>query len=158
MEAILQSAHNIVRWLVLLFCLLSLFTGLRGYSGKRAFTDGDKRTMMFFMISCDIQLLLGLLLYMMKGYFRNFSGETMGEVMRNGVGRFWTVEHTLGMLMAIIFVHIGYSKTKGKASQKYKFRTMLWCSFLALLLFILLIPWPFRIPGIARPLFPGMAV
>jgi hypothetical protein len=158
MDSILLSAHNIVRWLVLLFCVLSLFTGLRGFSGKRAFTDGDKRTMMFFMISCDIQLLLGLCLYFMKGYYRNFSGDSMGAVMRDGVSRFWTVEHTIGMLMAIIFVHIGYSKTKGKASQKIKFRTIFWCSFLAMIIFIVLVPWPFRIPGIARPLVPGMSM
>ena len=158
MDAILQHTHNILRWLVVLFGLLSLFTGLRGLSGKRNFTDGDKRTAFFFLISCDLQLLIGLALYFTKGYFRNFSGGNMGAVMKDGIMRFWTVEHFIGMLIAIIIVHIGYSGTKGSRPHAAKFRRLFWCSLIALILIALMVPWPFRAPGIGRPWVPGMGV
>lgn len=155
MDIILQHTHNLLRWVVLLFGVLSLLTGLRGIGGKRPFTDGDKRTMLFFMISCDMQLLVGLLLYYFKGYFDRFSGG-MGAVMKDSVNRFWTVEHALGMIVAIIIVHIGYSGVKGKAPNASKFKKMLWCSLLALIIIALMTPWPWRALGIARPWVPGM--
>ena len=152
---ILESIHNIMRWAVLLFGVLSLFSGIRGMSGGRDFTPGDKRNALFFMISCDIQLLLGLALYFMKGYYRNFSGGNMGGVMKEAVTRFWTVEHFVGMLIAIILVHIGYAGTKGDRRDVLKFRKLFWCTLIALIIIFLTIPWPFRTPGIAQPLFPG---
>jgi hypothetical protein len=158
MEPILQNVHNILRWLVLLFGLLSLFTGLRGLNGKRNFTDGDKRTALFFLTACDIQLLLGLALYFMKGYHRNFSGGNMSTVMKDSVMRFWTVEHSAGMLLAIILVHIAYAGTKGSRLPVAKFRRLFWCTLLALIIIAVMVPWPFRIPGIARPWAPGMSV
>jgi hypothetical protein len=156
MDALLQHTHNILRWLVVLFGVLSLFTGMRGLSGKRNFTDGDKRTAFFFLIACDLQLLIGLALYFMKGYFRNFSGGNMGVVMKDSIQRFWTIEHFIGMLIAIIIVHIGYSGTKGNRPHASKFRRLFWCSLIALILIALMVPWPFRAPGISRPWVPGM--
>ena len=158
METLLQSAHNILRWAVLLFGLLSLFSGLRGMNGRRDFTAGDKRNALFFLTACDIQLVLGLALYFMKGYHRNFSGGNMGLVMKNAIQRFWTIEHFIGMLLAIILVHIGYAGTKGARPDAAKFRRLFWCSLLALIIIAAMVPWPFRIPGIARPWIPGISV
>ena len=152
MDNILELAHNIMRWAVLLFGLLSLISGARGMAGGRDFTAADRRNALFFMISCDIQLLLGLLLYFMKGYYRNFSGG--GAVMKDSVMRFWTVEHLVGMLIAIILVHAGYAGTKGDRRDSLKFRRLFWCSLIALAIIVAMIPWPFRAPGIAQPLMP----
>ena len=150
----LNNIHNILRWAVLLFGLLALLSGLRGLSGKRDFTNGDKRTALYFLIACDLQLLIGLALYFMKGYFNSLSSG-MGEAMKNPVLRFWSVEHSIGMLIGIIFVHIGYAGIKGNRPHKKKFSRLFWCSLIALIIFCVMIPWPFRIPGISRPLIPG---
>ena len=158
MDTILQGAHNILRWAVLLFGILSLFTGLRGLAGKRDFTNGDKRIALYFLLSCDIQLLLGLLLYFTKGYYRNFSGGNMGMVMKDAILRFWTIEHLIGMLLAIVLVHIGYAGTKGSRPPAAKFRRLFWCTLVALIVIAVTIPWPFRAPGVARPWIPGMSI
>jgi hypothetical protein len=144
-----------MRWVVLIFGLLSLISGMRGMGGGRDFAAGDKRNALFFMISCDIQLLLGLALYFTMGYYRNFSGGNIGTVMKDSVMRFWTVEHLIGMLIAIILVHIGYSGTKGDRRDLLKFRRLFWCTLIALVIMIAMIPWPFRAPGIAQPWLPG---
>ena len=156
--SLLNSIHNIMRWAVLLFGVLALFTGLRGIGGKKDFTNGDKRTALYFMIACDIQLLLGLALYFLKGYYRNFSGGDMGTVMKDPTMRFWTVEHMIGMIIAIIIVHIGYAGTKGNRPHATKFRRLFWCTLIALLVIAITIPWPFRQLGVARPWVPGMGV
>ena len=153
---LIQNLHNIFRWAIILFGVISLFVGLRGLNGKREFTAGDKRFPLFFLISCDIQLLLGLALYFMKGYQNNFAGGGMGAVMKDSTMRFWTVEHLVGMVIAIILVHVGYAGTKGARPQRAKFRRLFWCTLIALILFAMMAPWPFRAEGIARPWFPGM--
>lgn len=155
---ILNNIHNIMRWIVLLFGLLTLLSGLSGLGGKKDFTHGDKRTALYFMISVDIQLLLGLALYFFRGYWRNFSSGQMGAIMKDPVQRFWTIEHITGMLIAIILVHVGYAGIKGKKPHVAKFRRLFWCTFIALILMVASSPWPFRTAGVARPWFPGMGV
>lgn len=155
METGLNHLHNVLRWAVLLFGLLTLFTAARGLSGRREFSGGDKRTAFYFLISCDIQLLLGLVLFYLKGYFANFSGGNMGAVMKSSVARFWTIEHGPVMILAIILVHIGYAGTKGARPAKKKFSRLFWFSLAAMVIILACIPWPFR-EGVGRALFPGM--
>lgn len=153
MDQGLLHLHNLMRWFVLLTALLALFRGLGGLSGNKIFGKADKRAGLFFMICCDIQLLLGLVLYIRKGWFNVLTSG--GGFMKNPAQRFWAMEHLLGMLIAIILVHIGYSATKKNISDKAKFSRWFWFSFIALLLILATIPWPFR-ENIARAWFPGM--
>ncbi len=151
-NTLLLDLHSIMRWIVLLFALLALITGLRGLNGQRPFGPSEQRTARFFLISCDIQLLLGLALYFLRGYYRNFSGGDMGALMKDSVARFWTIEHIFGMVVAIIIVHIGYAGTKGNRTDKSKYSRLFWCTIIALLIIMATIPWPFRTPGIGRGL------
>jgi ammonia channel protein AmtB len=151
---VLLAIHNIMRWIVLLTGLLALITGLRGIGGGRNFTNGDKRTALYFLIAADIQLLLGFALYFINGYYRNFSAG-MGEVMKVPATRFWTVEHPVGMLLAIIFAHVAYASTKGDRAHRAKFRRLFMFSLLSLVLMAATIPWPGR-AGIGRPLVPSL--
>ena len=152
----LQAIHNILRWIVLLFAALTIFTTITGLGGKKEFTHGDKRTALYLLISVDLQLVIGLVLYYLHGYFSNFSGGKMADVMKDPIARFWTVEHTSGMLLAIILVHIGYAGTKGARPHIAKFRRLFWCTLIAVVLMLASIPWPSRAPGIARPWLPGV--
>lgn len=158
MQTGLLHTHNILRWLVLLFGLLSLITGMRGLNGKKEFTNGDKRTAFYFLIVCDLQLLLGLALYFIgdMGY-KMMQSMPMSDVMKTPAVRFWAIEHPIGMLLAIIMVHIGYAGTKGNKPHGKKFRMLFWCTLIALILIAATIPWPFR-ELVARPMFPGMTV
>ena len=105
------------------------------------------------MISCDIQLLMGLILYFTGMWFEKVKAG-MGSVMKDPAERFFAVEHALMMIIAWLLVHIGRSMVKrtGSDAQKHK-RTLIYFG-LALILILAMIPWPFRQPGIARQLFP----
>lgn len=120
--------------------------------GGKAFTKSDKRPAMLLMITADIQLLLGLVLYVGKDWFKVLTG---GGFMKLPAQRFWAMEHMLGMLIAIVLIHIGYSAIKKDIPDASKFRKLFWFTLVALIIIFATIPWPFR-EIIGRPLFPGM--
>ena len=145
--------HNILRWAVLLLGLWAVFTALTAVISKRNYSSADNKTGLFFMISCDIQLLLGLILYFTGMWFEKVKSN-MGAVMKDPAERYFAVEHALMMIIAWLLVHIGRSMVKrvDTDAQKQK-RTLIYFG-IALLIILVMIPWPFRQPGIARQLFP----
>lgn len=151
----LLHLHNLLRWLVLLFALITIFRTMGGLNGSRPFTNGHRKSALFLMICCDVQLLLGLGLYFMNDWFKVLTSG--GDFMKNPSQRFFTIEHTLGMLVAIILVHVGYSAAKKNMADGAKYKRVFWCTLIALIVILASIPWPFR-EAVARPLFPGMTV
>ncbi|MEO6405155.1 MAG: hypothetical protein ABIY51_02315 [Ferruginibacter sp.] len=150
MQAVLVF-HNILRWAVLLFGLWTIINALSGVMGRRIYSASDNRSNLLFMISCDIQLLLGLILFFSNSWFDKLKGG-MGEVMRNRYDRFFTVEHAGMMILAWILVHVGRTSVKRASSDNAKHKKMLLFFGLAFLIIIASIPWPFR-AEIARPFF-----
>lgn len=149
----LQHLHNFLRWIIVILAVVTLIKSLSGLGGKKAFTNGDRKTALFLMISADIQLLLGVALYFMKGWSQQWGNSGF---MKNAVLRYWAMEHLVGMLLAIILIHIGYSAAKSNRPAVAKFRRLFVCVLLAVIVAIAVMPWPGRPEGIAKPLFPGM--
>ncbi|MEO6541980.1 MAG: hypothetical protein ABIN74_13340 [Ferruginibacter sp.] len=145
--------HNILRWAVLLFGVWAVISALGAVASKREYRNADNKLSLFFMISCDIQLLLGLILYFTGMWFEKVK-TGMGAVMKDPAERFFAVEHALMMIIAWLLVHIGRSMVKrgNTDAQKHK-RTLIYFG-IALIIILLMIPWPFRQPGIGRQLFP----
>ncbi|HRO41376.1 MAG TPA: hypothetical protein PL009_00985 [Flavipsychrobacter sp.] len=151
----LLHLHNFMRWLVLLFALLALIRSMSGISGKREFTKTDKKMALFMMICADIQLLLGLSLFYLRGWFDVLKSGALN--MADTYQRFWAIEHLAGMLIALILIHVAYSATKSDISDGKRFKRIFWCTLIALIVIFVTIPWPFR-ELIGRPWFPGMSV
>ena len=145
--------HNILRWAVLLFGLWTLLNALTGVLSKRSYTGRDNKVNLFFMISCDIQLLLGLILYFNNGWFDMLKTNAK-EVMKDGTTRFFALEHFLMMIIAWLLVHVGRSMVKRADTDTKKHRKSLLFFGLAIVLILAMIPWPFRQMGIAREWFP----
>ena len=145
--------HNLLRWAVLLFGLWTLLNALTGFFGKRAYSASDNRSNLFFMISCDIQLLLGIILYFSNGWFDRL--KDIGNNMKEPYYRFFTMEHMIMMLLAWVLVHIGRASVKKASADAAKHKKMLLFFGLAILLILAAIPWPFR-EAIAKPLLRGL--
>jgi hypothetical protein len=143
--------HNILRWAILLFGLWTVLNAVSGVLRKRAYSLNDNRSNLFFMISCDIQLLLGLVLYFSNSWFETLKSG-MGNAMKVPALRFFTIEHSLMMILAWILVHVGRTSVKRAPTDAAKHKKMLLFFGLAFLLILAAIPWPFR-TEIARPLF-----
>ena len=144
--------HNILRWAVLLFGVWAVVAALFAVISKRGYTSSDNKTSLFFMISCDVQLLLGLILYFRGTWFDQVKSN-MGAVMKNSPIRFFAVEHALMMIIAWLLVHVGRSMVKRADTDTKKHKLTLIYFGIALIIILAMIPWPFRQPEIMRPLF-----
>ncbi len=146
LHTILVDLHSINRWIVLLFGLITLVSAGRGWLAKHTWQQSDQRYPKLFIIFLDIQLLLGLLLYFV---FSPITTNGFEYVFGNPASRFFLLEHSIMMLLAVIIAHIGTSRVrKAKAENKFK-RAFVFYGF-SLLLILVSIPWPFM-PGYGRP-------
>lgn len=141
----LLHLHNLLRWVVLIAILVAIF---------RLFLKKDAlKASKVLLISAHTTLVLGLYQYFtgVLGFqlIKSAAGG-MKEVMKDPASRFWAVEHISSMLLAIILITIGHIKYKKGGSSK----ATLILYFIALLLILSAIPWPFR-AGIGRALYPG---
>ena len=138
MYSLLVSTHSHTRWLVLVAGLMAIVIPLLNNSVSKS----SKLPGLVFMIFCDIQLLVGLLLYFGDSPFgiKAFS-EGMGHVMKTGEIRKIAVEHFVLMLAAITLVHVGYSKVKNSDTAAKVKKTSLIFFGIALVLILAGIPW-----------------
>jgi hypothetical protein len=142
--------HNLVRWGVVLFGLWTLINALTGVVGNRRYTTSDNRSNLLFMTFCDIQLLLGLILYFSNSWFDRL--KDLGNNMKDPYNRFFTIEHMSMMILAWILVHVGRASVKRAGTDRARHKRMLIFFGLAILLIIASIPWPFR-EVVAKPYF-----
>ncbi|HEY6082784.1 MAG TPA: hypothetical protein VIU45_04945, partial [Chitinophagaceae bacterium] len=145
--------HSWLRWAVVITALWTILRAIKGISGKTPYMPADNKSNLFFMISCDLQFLIGIILYFAEGWSANWTGGRLREVMHNSAERFFTLEHVVLMLIALIIVHIGRAVVKKAATSQEKHKKTLIYFGVAILLILLAIPWPFRHALGAHPLF-----
>lgn len=144
------AVHNILRWVIVIFGILTIVLIYSGLFNKKTWSKGVERITTFFAISLDVQLVVGLLLYFVFSSLTKTMFADISAAMQNSTLRFFGVEHVLVMIPAIIFAHIGKSIGKKMLSDEEKFkRAAIFFSF-SVLLVILGIPWA------TRPLLPSL--
>ncbi|GAB3792039.1 cytochrome B [Spirosoma humi] len=136
----LLHAHSGLRWIALVLLLAAVVVAIGKWQGRSGYTDGNRKLYLFTLIAVHTQLLLGLALFFI-------SPKVDFSLISEKLYRFYTVEHTTGMLIAIILVTIGYSRSKRAADAVTKQRLIGIFYGLGLLLILASIPWPFRIIG-----------
>jgi hypothetical protein len=149
MQALLVI-HNLLRWLIIIFGIWTVLSAVSGLAGKREFTSSDGRSNFFFMLGMDIQFLVGLGLYFTGEWFEQL--KHLGDAMKDAKLRFFTMEHELMMIIALILVHAGRVMVKKAPLSSAKFKKGLLFFGIALLLILFTTPWPFR-EVVARPWF-----
>jgi len=148
--------HSVLRWIILLLLLLTIYKSIADKGS--AFTNTHKKLGLYLMIACDIMLLVGLYQWITGPWgLKNIQNIGFKEVMADSYSRFFAIEHSTAMILAIVLVHIGRSFGKKNIPDKKKHgRTALFFG-LALLIILISIPWPFReLIGAGRHWFPGM--
>ena len=142
--------HSWLRWVVLIAGIAATVAAFTIRPGLGATARAD-RWGLIFMISLDLQLLLGLLLYFALSPNTTALLGNFGEAMRDPVARFWAVEHITLMLAAVVLAHLGrvLARKANTVSQK---KMRLAISFtLAMIAIVAVTPWPGMPAG--RPLF-----
>lgn len=143
MNDTLLLVHSVLRWAILLSAVWAVFRAWKGVSGNTPFTAADNKAGLFFLIFMDLQLLVGLVLYFTSPLIKAARAD-MGATMKDSVLRFFSVEHVLMAVLALVFVHIGRSKVKKAPTDAAKHKKGLIFFGIALLIILLMIPWPFR--------------
>jgi len=130
--------HSYWAYLVLLIVILATINSIIGMITKKEFGSKDFRIALFALIVTHIQLLIGIVLFVVAN---NFGEIEMGEIMKNASLRLRNVEHPLLMVIAITLLTIGYSKHKNKRTSSAKFKTLAIPYTLALVAMLAMIPW-----------------
>ena len=132
--------HSYFRWLVLFLFLdssLFLIISLKNKNFSKIFKLLHKIT----SISMSIQFLIGILLYSISPIVAS-ALENMGKAMKDKELRFFSVEHTLTMILALGLFHASNAKIKKDEipfENKYKFIVS---SYVILIVFFSIgIPW-----------------
>ncbi|MSO30902.1 MAG: hypothetical protein EXQ48_08170 [Acidobacteria bacterium] len=113
--------------------------------------DPADRWGLFFMIAMDLQLLLGLALYL--GVSPNSAAilNDFGAAMKDPAARFFAVEHITIMVFAIVMAHLGRILARKAKTPASKRTRLLICLGLATVAMLAGTPWPGMAGG--RPLF-----
>lgn len=142
--------HSLLRWAVLFTALIAWFRAIAGKTANRAWTPKDDLWGLLLMVSADLQLLVGLVLYFILSPITKIGIRNLAAAMQIDTARFFTVEHSVGMLVAIALIHAGRVKIRKAAEPARKHRLAMIFFGIALVVMIISIPWP-GLP-VSRPL------
>ena len=140
--------HSWLRWIALILGVMATLAAFTDRSAGQSTTD---RWSLFFMMVLDIQMLLGLLLYLVLSPFTASALNDFGAAMRDPALRFWAVEHVSLMFFAVVIVHVGRVLARTARTPQSKRMRQIVCLGLATIAMIAATPWPGMANG--RPLF-----
>ncbi|XSG73157.1 hypothetical protein ACP8Y2_13275 [Herpetosiphon llansteffanensis] len=132
MQTFLLSAHSGWRWIVMLAIVVAVGYGLWGWLTKQSWNDTARKIMLFTTIAIDIQLLLGLVLYVVRQSWDKLNPATV---------RF---EHPTVMVLALALAHVVNAKVKRGEIPAARYRLMALGTIAVLVLIVVGI---LRLPG-----------
>jgi len=140
-----------MRWLVCFGIITNLALAYYGYFANKRFTLFNKIFSHVSVAFVHIQFISGIVLYYNSELTSMFFAD-MKASMSNLEVRYFSVEHTLLMFLAVILITVGSFKAKRIQGDKNKFKTLIIYFTLACILILAAIPWEFS-PYVQRPLF-----
>ncbi len=114
-----KELHSGFRYIVFILVLMAIIQSLLGWLGKKPYTEGNRKINLFALISAHTQLLIGIVLYFLSPFVQFNSG-----TMKDATTRYFTVEHWVMMIIAIVLITIGYSKSKKLILPEAKHKTI----------------------------------
>ncbi len=133
--------HSGWAYITLLILIVAVVNAIMGLTSKREFQEKDLRIPLFTLIVAHIQLIIGFIAFFMSAQFAFLRENGMSVSMQHPEVRLFIVEHPLIMIVAIIFITIGFSKHKNQPTDQAKFKTIAIYYGIALLLVLSRIPW-----------------
>jgi uncharacterized membrane protein len=133
-----QHLHSGFRYVVLVLIVAAALGALIGLISKKPYSEGNRKLNLFALISAHTQLLIGIILYFVSPFVK-FNSTTM----KDPITRFFTVEHWVMMVIAIVLITVGHSKSKKATSPEAKHKAIFIFYLLALVIIsagIILIP------------------
>jgi hypothetical protein len=121
----LLGFHGLFRWIVLATAVAAIFVTFSGWSGTKPPSTNLRRFSVIFVIAMDIELLVGLLLYL-----------GASSSLRSTFAA-----HSVLMLLAVICAHVGGASSRKARTDVMKYRGAAIAYTISLLLMLAGIPW-----------------
>ena len=150
MYPLVLMLHSWLRWVALVAGVGAIATTAADRSDTMRTSRSDLWGLAL-MIALDVQMLLGLLLYLVLSPFTTEAMRDFGAAMKNPALRFFAVEHVALMFAAVVLAHVGRVLARKARTAEQKRSRLLICFVLATIAMLLAMPWPGMISG--RPLF-----
>jgi hypothetical protein len=134
------TAHSFLRWVIVAAGVWAIVSVL-----PSRVRDGRPASVLpglIFSIMIDVQVLLGLLLYLALSPITTTAMQDLGAAMKIGSWRFWAVEHPVMMMAALVCVHVG----RGRRGTPTTRRALI-AYAIALVAILVATPWPFMPQG-----------
>ena len=135
----LLDIHSAIRYVIVIFLAGSLFISYRGLLKNKSYTEGIRKWHLLTQVLLNIQMLIGLTLYILKEYYNTWTNLLNLPEM---VG-FFSVGHVTGMLIGISLINIGYRRAMAAETDRSKFKRIAVFFTIGFLFIFLMIPWPF---------------
>ncbi len=130
----LFHTHSFIRYAVLILLYIVIVAALRGWLRKKPYTSTDNKLSLYLFIATHLQLLVGLLLYFVSPNVQ-FNSSTMKEATI----RYWTVEHSFIMVVAVVLITMARITAKKMSSDEAKHKRMFIFNLTALTLILIAI-------------------
>lgn len=125
-----------MRYLVFLLLIAVIIKSMLGFTGKKTFGKTDNLLSLLLLIFTHIQFVLGL-----GAYFVSSLVQFNDQTMKVGELRYWTVEHGLGMLVAVALITVARSTSKRMADPVAKHKRLFVFNTIALAIIILMLAY-----------------
>jgi len=133
--------HDTLRWLILPVALITILKYFIGWFNKKNWGKSDNILGAILTGLVDLQLLTGIVLYAILSPITQAAFRDFGMAMKTSELRFYAVEHTTMMLVAIILIHVGRIKSKRSTENKTQFINGLLFFGIAYIMILAAIPW-----------------
>lgn len=154
MYSTLLFLHSALRWVFLILLAVAVGRAYWGILRGVIFRKADRWIHISAAAAGHTQLLVGMILYFYSPFVEYFwIDPTVSN--SNPQFLFFSIVHVVGMMIGMMLMSVGSVKSKQAINHRMKFRGVAMCWSFALLLILLLIPWPCS-PLAHRPLWRGM--
>lgn len=137
----IKMLHSGWAYITLILIVFAVINAIIGLTSNKEFKEKDLRISLFTLIVTHIQILIGLVAYFTSAQFAFLTENGMSAAMKDPEIRLFAVEHPLMMILAVVFITMGFSKHKNKTTDKDKFKTIAVFYGIGLLLVLSRIPW-----------------
>jgi hypothetical protein len=107
----LLHTHSLLRYFILIALIVVIVNSLIGMMNKKPFGKWDDKFSLYLLIFTHMQFVVGIILYFMN-FSQNRLVQFNASTMKEPGLRYWSVEHLLGMLVAIVLITVARATSK----------------------------------------------
>lgn len=134
--------HSLTRWLVVAAAALAEGVALHGWWSRRAFGALDRRAVRALVTLIDVQVSLGLTLYLLLSPVARFARADWAAAWANGTLRFFGLLHPALAAAAAVAAHAAWIGARRAGDDTARHRRVALGVAALLVLLACAIPWP----------------